>query len=156
MTLVGRISALRNRRGQALAEFALVLPLVLFFIAGIIEMGRAWNIKQAVTDAAREGARYTVVMDPDMSMADVEAKIKERLALASIDTSSAVVTISSADASCASVAACFHMENGFGYGKEMTVSVSTQFKMGLIGALLGWTGTPSQVTISTDATMRNE
>ncbi len=67
MTLVGRISALRNRRGQALAEFALVLPLVLFFIAGIIEMGRAWNIKQAVTDAAREGARYTVVMDPDMS-----------------------------------------------------------------------------------------
>jgi hypothetical protein len=48
------------------------------------------------------------------------------------------------------------MENGFGYGKEMTVSVSTQFKMGLIGALLGWTGAPSQVTISTDATMRNE
>jgi Flp pilus assembly protein TadG len=142
----------RNRRGQALAEFALVLPLVLLFIAGIIEMGRAWNIKQAVTDAAREGARYTVVMDNTVSMADVEAKIEERLALASIESSD--IVISSADPSCSPLASCFHSE--FGYGKEMTVSVSTQFQMGLIGALLSWAGAPSVVTISTDATMRNE
>ena len=56
--------AWHDERGQALAEFAIVLPLILFFIAAILEFGRAWNIKQAVTDAAREGARYTVVMDP--------------------------------------------------------------------------------------------
>jgi Flp pilus assembly protein TadG len=145
--------AARNRRGQALAEFALVLPLVLLFIAGIIEMGRAWNIKQAVTDAAREGARYTVVKDaaiPDL--AAVQAKVEERLALASIEESD--IVFSSADPTCAVVADCFH--NDFGYGKEMTVSVSTQFQMGLIGALLGWAGAPSVVTISTNATMRNE
>jgi Flp pilus assembly protein TadG len=80
--------ASRNRRGQALAEFALVLPMVLLFMAGIIEMGRAWNIKQAVTDAAREGARYTVVKDDAItSLAQVQAKIEERLALASIESS---------------------------------------------------------------------
>ena len=50
----------RGRKGQALAEFALILPVLFLLIAGIIEFGRAWNIKQAVTDAAREGARYTV------------------------------------------------------------------------------------------------
>ena len=142
----------RNERGQALAEFALVLPLVLLFIAGIIEMGRAWNIKQAVTDAAREGARYTVVMDPTMSLAQVQAKIEERLALASIESSDIAVT--SADPTCSPVSACFH--NEFGYGKEMTVSVSTQFQMGLIGSLLSWAGAPSVVTIATTATMRNE
>ncbi len=76
----------RSERGQALAEFALVLPIVLLFIAGIIEMARAWNIKQAVTDAAREGARYTVVKDDDTdTMGEVQAKIEERLALASIE-----------------------------------------------------------------------
>ncbi len=72
----------RTERGQALAEFALVLPLVLLFIAGITEMSRAWNIKQVVTDAAREGARYTVVKDADVDSNDVKAKIMERLALA--------------------------------------------------------------------------
>ena len=141
----------RGERGQALAEFALVLPLVLLFIAGIIEMGRAWNIKQAVTDAAREGARYTVVKDDEevTTLAQVQAKVEERLALASIEEST--IVFSSADPACAVVADCFRKE-----GKEMTVSVATQFQMGLIGALLSWAGAPSVVTISTDATMRNE
>lgn len=129
-----------NERGQALAEFALVLPLVLLFIAGIIEMGRAWNIKQAVTDAAREGARYAVVQDGSItSTDDVKAKVEERLALASIETS----TIDFSGG--------FHLA-----GSELTVTVATQYQMGLIGALLGWAGAPSVVTISTQATMRNE
>jgi Flp pilus assembly protein TadG len=154
MKVEGTISAMRTARGQALAEFALVLPLVLLFIGGIVEMGRAWNIKQAVTDAAREGARYTVVRDDAITPDDVRAKVQERLALASIDSADATIVISSADPACAVLTDCFHKEAGV--GKEMTVSVSTQFKMGLIGALLGWAGAPSQVAISTDATMRGE
>ena len=130
----------KNRRGQALAEFALVLPLILLFIAGIVEMGRAWNIKQAVTDAAREGARYAVVQsDPEMTPDDVKAKIEERLLLAAID--SATIQFSPD----------FHVP-----GSETTVTVSTGHRMGLMGILLGWAGGPTVVTISTEATMRNE
>ena len=70
---------LRGRKGQALAEFALILPVVFLLIAGIIEFGRAWNIKQAVTDAAREGARYTVVVDTT-SETGIKNRIKARLA----------------------------------------------------------------------------
>jgi Flp pilus assembly protein TadG len=139
---------LHNERGQALAEFALVLPLVLLFIAGVVEMGRAWNIKQAVTDAAREGARYSVVDNPDINtMAEVQSKIEARLALAGVDSSD--VVFSSGD--CAAVADCWRKSE-----KEMTVSVSTGFRMALLGRLLGWAGAPTVVTISTDATMRNE
>ena len=135
-----RSSILSDERGQALAEFALVLPLILFFIAGIIEFGRAWNIKQAVTDAAREGARYAVVQDEEIETTDdVKAKIKERLALAAID--SATIEVSDG----------FHVA-----GSETTVTVSSQHRMGLVGALLGWAGAPATVTISTQATMRNE
>ena len=147
-----RPQVVRDQRGQALAEFALVLPLILFFIAGVVEMGRAWNIKQAVTDAAREGARYTVVQDAAPTIADVEDKIEQRLALAGITEST--IGISSADPDCAVVAECFHTL--IGRGKEMTVSVATQFKMGLMGSLLGWAGVPASVEISTTATMRNE
>ena len=142
----------RDEGGQALAEFALVLPLILFFIAGILELGRAWNIKQAVTDAAREGARYTVVMDEDVTIADVEAKVEERLALSSIETSN--IVISSADPFCTPITTCFHTLAG--WGREMTVSVDTEYKMGLVHVLLGWAGLPSTITIGTESTMRHE
>lgn len=130
-----------NERGQALAEFALVLPLVLLFIAGIVEMGRAWNIKQVVTDAAREGARYAVVQDMAVDSNVVKAKIMERLALAHVET--ADISISpSADWRVS--------------GMPMTITVTTQFRMALIKGLLGWAGVPSTVPISTQAIMRNE
>jgi Flp pilus assembly protein TadG len=58
---------LPNRRGQALVEFALILPLLMLVLMGIIELGRAWNMKQVLTDAAREGARLAVVGDPSLS-----------------------------------------------------------------------------------------
>jgi Flp pilus assembly protein TadG len=131
----------RSERGQALAEFALVLPLVLLFIAGIIEFGRAWNIKQIVTDAAREGARYTVVKTAGVDSNDVKAKIMERLALGSIETASITIAPGA---------------DWRQTGLPMTVTVATQFRMGLVGVLLNWVGAPSDVTISTQATMRNE
>ena len=130
-----------SERGQALAEFALVLPLVLLFIAGIVEMGRAWNIKQVVTDAAREGARYAVVQDGTVDSNGVKAKIMERLALAHIETASITIEPGA---------------NWRDTGLPMSVTVATQYRMGLVGVLLKWTGGSSDVTISTQATMRNE
>jgi Flp pilus assembly protein TadG len=142
----------RGKRGQALAEFAIVLPLILFFLAAILEFARAWNIKQAVTDAAREGARYVVVFNPAMTQTNVQDKIRERLALASIDSST--ISITSADPACSPVSNCFHTPAG--YGREMTVSVSTQYRMGLVHVLMRWAGVPGTVTIGNNATMRNE
>ena len=152
----GRSAHATVKRGQALAEFALVLPLILLFIAAILEFGRAWNIKQAVTDAAREGARYTVVMDNTLTLDDVKHKIRERLALSNIDTSttSSTIVISSADPFCSPITVCFHDDDGT--GREMTVSVATKHRMPLVHVLLKWAGVPSTVTINTDATMRGE
>jgi Flp pilus assembly protein TadG len=130
-----------DRRGQALAEFAIIMPLVLLFIAAIIEMGRAWNIKQVVTDAAREGARYAVVQNVAVDSNFVKARIMERLALAHIET--ATITIGPPG-------------NWRVTDQPINVSVSTQHRMGLIGTLMGWAGAPAMVDITTNATMRNE
>jgi len=53
----------RNEReaGQSTVELALVLPLFLVMIFAIIEIGRAFAAKQALTIAAREGARVLVL-----------------------------------------------------------------------------------------------
>lgn len=44
-------------RGAAAVEFALLLPLLLFLVFGIIDFGRALNAQITLTQAAREGAR---------------------------------------------------------------------------------------------------
>lgn len=44
-------------RGNAAVEFALVLPLLLLIVFGLIDFGRALNTQITLTQAAREGAR---------------------------------------------------------------------------------------------------
>jgi Flp pilus assembly protein TadG len=141
----------RRDEGQALAEFALILPILFFLIAGIIEFGRGWNIKQAVTDASREGARWTVVQDNSITCpAGVINKVKQRLALANLDTTVANTTVTvSPSASCRGTA-------GYAAGIDMTVNVTTKYKMGFLGALLSWTVGTSTITIGSQTTMRNE
>lgn len=58
---------LRKQRegGAALVEFAIVLPLLVMLVFGIIEFGRAYNAQISLTHAAREGAReYAITQDP--------------------------------------------------------------------------------------------
>ena len=44
--------------GQALVEFALVLPIFLLLLFGLIDVGRLVYTWNALNQAAREGARY--------------------------------------------------------------------------------------------------
>jgi Flp pilus assembly protein TadG len=52
-----------GERGQALVEFALILPVILLVMVGMLEFARAWNLHQVMTDAAREGARRAAIAD---------------------------------------------------------------------------------------------
>jgi Flp pilus assembly protein TadG len=46
-----------NNYGQALVEFALVLPILLILVFGITEFGRYLYLKNTATNGARQGAR---------------------------------------------------------------------------------------------------
>lgn len=61
MTVASVLARLRNESGAAVVEFALVLPLILVLIFGIIDMGRLLFTANALTSAVREGARYAAV-----------------------------------------------------------------------------------------------
>lgn len=50
-----------RRRGQALAEFALVAPVFFLLLFGIIEAGRFIFYYETLNNATREGARYAIV-----------------------------------------------------------------------------------------------
>jgi Flp pilus assembly protein TadG len=47
----------RSDRGSNLVEFALVLPLLVLILAGMADVGRAFNSYMVITNGAREGAR---------------------------------------------------------------------------------------------------
>ncbi len=49
---------LRTPKAQAMVEFALVLPLLMFLIVGLLEVGRAIFMYSSVVTASREGSRY--------------------------------------------------------------------------------------------------
>ena len=49
-----------RRRGAVLVEAALVLPVVIMFLFGILEYGRYLMTLQVMTNAAREGARFAL------------------------------------------------------------------------------------------------
>lgn len=54
---VTRIRVKAGDRGAAAVEFALLLPVVLLLVFGLIDFGRALNAQITLTQAAREGAR---------------------------------------------------------------------------------------------------
>jgi Flp pilus assembly protein TadG len=49
--------AFRSERGQTMAEFALVLPVLVLLLFGIVQFGITFNHYVTLTDAVRAGAR---------------------------------------------------------------------------------------------------
>jgi Flp pilus assembly protein TadG len=69
---------LAGQRGQALIETALTLPIVLVISISIFEFGRALQVWQLLTNAAREGARVAVL--PGASQAAVKQRVLDYMA----------------------------------------------------------------------------
>jgi Flp pilus assembly pilin Flp len=59
--LILRAMSRRGEDGAAAVEFALLLPLLVLLLFGIIQFGAAFNARIRATNAAREAARLAVV-----------------------------------------------------------------------------------------------
>ena len=82
----------RSERGNALIEFAFVLPLLLVIFAGIVDFGMLLQRYEVVTNAAREGARIAVLPGYTESLVRTRARlyIQEGLNLTDGDLAAAV------------------------------------------------------------------
>ena len=65
----------KNEKGASAVEFALILPILVLLVFGIIEFGIAFNNYITITHAAREGARLAAV---DLNNPDLKTIIVER------------------------------------------------------------------------------
>ena len=64
---------LKNEKGQAIVEFALVLPILLLLLCGIIDFGWIFGNQLLANNATREAARYTAIHYYDNSTDDDRA-----------------------------------------------------------------------------------
>jgi len=70
-------TSVKSERGAELIEFAVVLPILVFIIAGLVDFGMMFRTYEAVTNAAREGARVGVL--PGYAAVDVENRVDQYL-----------------------------------------------------------------------------
>lgn len=69
----------RSERGAAAVEFALLVPILIMILLGIMEFGRAYNVQASLTNAAREGARSMAINNDQTSAEDVAIKAAAQL-----------------------------------------------------------------------------
>jgi len=82
-----------RQRGQSLVEFALSSVVLLLLVGGLVDIGRAIYISEALSNAAREGARHGVWFDaprqshPYLYDAQIKAAVDSQLAAISLPAS---------------------------------------------------------------------
>jgi TadE-like protein len=81
--------AVNSERGQSMTEFALVLPLLVMLLFGVIQFGIAFNNYITLTDAVRAGARKGTVArhlkDPEGAVVAQVQKAATDLKAADLD-----------------------------------------------------------------------
>jgi Flp pilus assembly protein TadG len=135
----------RKQRGAALVEFALVLPLLLLLVFGIIEFGLVLYDKTVITNASREAARYGIVWAP------TKPTVSEIQAVAANYCSTYLISLGSNSNGCPAPNVT---GAGGPFGQPLTVTVSYPFASLALGKMISpFTGT---LTLSATTTMNNE
>jgi Flp pilus assembly protein TadG len=49
---------IRREHGGVAVEFAIIVPILVLLVFGIIDFGHAWYMRHLISDASRDGARY--------------------------------------------------------------------------------------------------
>jgi uncharacterized protein (UPF0333 family) len=89
---------LKDKKGQSVIEFALVLPILLLVLFGITEFGRAIMVTNVLNTASREGARLAAVSAVGDSLA-VRSRVVEVLDAANVDAKDIIIQFSLPDKS---------------------------------------------------------
>jgi Flp pilus assembly protein TadG len=86
-----------DRRGTSAVEFAFIAPVFFMLVIGMVEFGRAMMVQQALTNAARQGARLATLDSTNnssnpTSTSLVTTEVNQALSAANISGASTVIS----------------------------------------------------------------
>lgn len=130
-----RLKCFKNAKGQSLVETALILPVLLLILTGIIDFGLLFNNYLVVSNASREGARRVAVGNTDDQ---ITAAVKA--VAASLDAAKLTITI-------------LPDQDSRATGDAATVTVQYEYSMitPIVAAIV-----PGPIQLKTSTTMRCE
>jgi len=129
----GALRSRRRQRGAVLIEFALLFPFLLVFTLAVVDISRAFMVKNMLHQAAREGVRTLVVSSADSA----GVRVNQVMAAANVPVTSITYLGPS--------------------GRQLGVRVATTFNW-LYPGLYQWIGTSfkNPMPLSAEAWMRKE
>ena len=113
----------RSQRGQTLVEFAIIVPILLTLLMGIVQLGLVYNNWVTLTDAARAGARQAAV---SRGLADPNATAVARVkaSASDLDQSKLSVTVTPPTGA------------GWTQGADATVKASYPYSVNIMGVVV--------------------
>jgi hypothetical protein len=87
-SLIDRLRIRGREAGQALVEFAMIVPLLLLLLFALVDFGRAFYTWLLVTNAAREGARVAATQQ---GTSPVVTRIND--SISGLDSASLAITL---------------------------------------------------------------
>jgi len=133
---------LKREDGSALVEFAVILPVLVFLLVGMMEFGLLLYNQQVITNASREGARYGIVSrTPRRTAEEIEAVVNNYCAdhLVTFGGGSPDTDVNPADT------------GGSTFGQDLVVTVTFHYDFlvlpNFVGALIGGTDLQAETTM---------
>lgn len=134
---------LRGQDGVVAVEFAIIAPIVLLILVGVIQFGIVYSQYQVLQGAAREGARCASVQAGGVSTCDVTTAV-ENAALGYDLTNTPAVTVDGGGTACSDDTR----------GANVTVAWEQTFEMGALFRMVP--GLPDTVDATISGTFRCE
>jgi len=98
---IPRLSRRHASRGQALVEFALILPIFVLLLTGMLDFGSGLYSRMTVINAAREGARAAVTAaDPTAVDTTVASAVANAASGMALNASASCVAIATSPGPC--------------------------------------------------------
>ena len=155
----------RSEDGQAVIELALVLPILLIVVLGIVDFGRATNYWNDENHTAEVGARYAAVGNPPNwasfpatgSCAQPSTLVTLVRYEACLDSPELVNGASPTGIQSPGIAVCVTIPSTNAAGDPITVKVTGGYKWFPLPKVLGGNSIPlNTITLTGSATMRLE
>ena len=139
----GATKLVRSQDGVVAVEFAIIAPIVLLILVGVIQFGIVYSQYQVLQGAAREGARCASVQAAGRSTCEVTTAV-QNAALSYDLTNTPVVTVDGGGTACTDDTA----------GRNVTVAWEQTFEMGAIPRMVP--GIPDTIDATISGTFRCE
>lgn len=129
---------MRSKRGASAVEFAIILPLLIVLVFGIIEFGAFLFNQQVITNASREGARRGIVsQSPRVTDGEIGSVVDSYC-------TNHLVTFGTANNPVTSVT-----RTGTSFGDDLKVTITYNYSFLVIPSFVPGVTSPRTMTAST-------